>query len=171
MELSDVERAARIIYLNKTCFNGLYRVNSAGQINTPYGRYKNPKILDEEAILALIAYLAEDISITCGDYSAVLKDLPEGAVVYLDPPYMPLSATASFTGYTEGGFNYLEQVRLRDECRALSAAGVTFLQSNSDTPLIRELYSEFEIFTVEAKRAINSRSDRRGPVTEVLIRG
>lgn len=166
-----VIRAARIIYLNKTCYNGLYRVNSAGQINTPYGKYKNPNIVNEVGIRALSKYLQGDISLICGDYTSTLRDLPKGSFVYLDPPYMPLSQTSAFTGYTEGGFSYEEQVRLRDQCLKMREQGIRFLQSNSDSPEIRELYSDFKIRTVQAKRAVNSKSDRRGNVNEVLIIG
>lgn len=166
-----VVRAARIVYLNKTCFNGLYRVNSAGQINSPYGRYKNPNIVNEPGPRALSRYLRGDVTLMCGDYTDALADLPEGAFAYLDPPYMPLSQTSAFTGYTEGGFDYGEQVRLRDECLALRERGIGFVESNSDCPKIRELYSDFKIKTVKAKRVINSRGDRRGAVSEVLIVG
>lgn len=169
--ISAVDRAARIIYLNKTCFNGLYRVNSAGQINSPYGRYKNPNIVNEAGIRALSSYLQGDIELTCGDYSLTLKDLPRGAFVYLDPPYMPLSLTSSFTGYTEGGFSYDEQIRLRDECLALRERGIHFLQSNSDCEEIRSLYKSFDIHTVQAKRSINSKGNGRGAVNEVFICG
>lgn len=170
-EMDPVARAARIIYLNKTCFNGLYRVNSAGQINSPYGRYKNPNIVNEAGIRALSKYLGGDIELRCEDYAGVLADLPKKAFVYLDPPYMPLSQTAAFTGYTEGGFGYDEQVRLRDECVELCKRGIRFVESNSDCEAIRELYKDFEIKTVQAKRAINSRGTGRGPVNEVLIIG
>ena len=171
VDMGEVERAARIIYLNKTCFNGLYRVNSAGQINSPYGRYKHPNIVNEPGIRALSRYLQGDVTLMCGDYSEALRSLPRGAFVYLDPPYMPLTQTSAFTGYTEGGFDYDEQVRLRDECVKLREQGIHFLESNSDCPEIRELYADFTIRTVQAKRAINSRGDRRGAVNEVLISG
>lgn len=170
-ELSNVKRAARIIYLNKTCFNGLFRVNSQGQLNVPYGRYKHPNIVNEPGVMALSTYLQGDIDIRCGDYATVLKDLPENSFVYLDPPYMPVSATSSFTGYTEGGFGYEEQVRLRDECLKLREQGISFLQSNSDCDEIHELYRDFKLTTVKAKRAINSKGDKRGAVNEVLISG
>ena len=170
-EIDAVIRAARIIYLDKTCFNGLYRGNSAGQINSPYGRYKNPNIVNEAGIHALSNYLKGDIVLMCGDYASALEDLPEDSFVYLDPPYMPLSQTSAFTGYTEGGFDYDEQVRLRDECVKLREQGIRFVESNSDCPEIRELYSDFEIKTVQAKRSINSRGDRRGAVNEVLVVG
>lgn len=171
-ELSNVEKAARIIYLNKTCFNGLFRVNSAGQLNVPYGRYKNPNIVNEVGIRALHKYFSEaDIDMRQGDFAECLKDLPKGTFVYLDPPYMPITATSAFTGYTQKGFGYDEQVRLRDECIKLREQGIQFLQSNSDCEEIRELYKDFKIETVVAKRSINSRGDRRGAVNEVLISG
>lgn len=169
--LTNVQRAARIIYLNKTCFNGLFRVNSAGQLNAPYGRYKHPNIVNEPGIRALSKYLQGDIDICCGDYADCLVNLPKGSFVYLDPPYMPITATSAFTGYTQDGFGYEEQERLRDECAKLRDAGIAFLQSNSDCDEIRELYEGFTIRTVKAKRTINSRGDRRGVVSEVLISG
>lgn len=169
-KLSNVEHAARFIYLNKTCYNGLYRVNSEGQFNVPYGRYKHPNIVNEPDIRALHDYLAgNDIDIRCGDYANVLKNLPNNAYVYLDPPYMPVSETASFTDYTAGGFDYKEQARLRDWCVRLRAKGIRFIESNSDTPAVRELYKDFIIRTIPARRSINSRGDKRGPVNEVLI--
>lgn len=171
VDLTDAQRAARIIYLNKTCFNGLFRVNSSGQLNTPYGRYKHPNIVNEPGIRALSAYLHEEIEIRSGDYANCLVDLPKGAFVYLDPPYMPITATSTFTGYTQSGFGFVEQERLRDECIKLRDAGVAFLQSNSDCREIRDLYKGFTIRTVKAKRAINSRGDRRGAISEVLISG
>lgn len=168
--LSAVEKAARIIYLNKTCYNGLYRVNSAGQFNSPYGKYKNPKIVDPTTIRAMSKYLnKKDIKICQGDYKDILKSLRKGAFVYLDPPYMPVSSSASFTGYTESGFSYEKQVELKNECDKLRKKGILFLQSNSDCPEIRELYSEYKILTVKAKRSINSKGNARGEVNEVLI--
>ncbi|RYQ02694.1 Type II restriction/modification system, methyltransferase [Bifidobacterium pseudolongum subsp. globosum] len=170
-DLPAVERAARVIYLNKTCFNGLYRVNAAGQFNSPYGRYKNPAIVNEPVLRAMSAYLNSGVKILCGDYAQALKGLRRGAFVYLDPPYMPISSSSSFTGYTEGGFDYGEQVRLKEECDKLVNRGVHFIQSNSDCAEIRNLYSGYDIITVHAKRAINSRGNRRGEINEVLIRG
>ena len=163
---SPVDRAARMLYLNKTCFNGLYRVNAAGQFNAPYGRYRDPNIVNESGIRALAAYLAGDITIMCGDYTAALNELSPGSFVYLDPPYM-----ASFTRYTQDGFDLEEQTRLRDTCDMLTAQGIPFLESNSDTPEIRELYRNYDITTVSAVRVINSRGDQRGAVNEVLIHG
>ncbi len=169
--LPPIERAARIIYLNKTCYNGLYRVNLAGQFNSPYGKYKNPAIVNEPVIRAMSAYLNGGVKILCGDYAQALKGLRKGAFVYLDPPYMPISSSSSFTGYTEGGFDYDEQVRLKEECDKLASKGIHFIQSNSDCPEIRSLYSDYEILIVKAKRAINSQGNHRGEINEVLIRG
>lgn len=169
-QLSSVERAARIIYLNKTCYNGLYRVNAAGQFNSPYGKYKSPNIVNAPTIRAMSKYLKEkNITILQGDYREALKGLRKGAFVYLDPPYMPISSSASFTGYTENGFNYEQQVALKEECDKLRAKGIAFLQSNSDCPEIRELYKDYDVRTVRAKRNINSDATKRGEINEVLI--
>ena len=170
-ERSPVQRAARIIYLNKTCFNGLYRVNSAGQFNSPYGRYNNPAIENRPAIRALAKYLSGNIKILCGDYELALQNLDKDSFVYLDPPYMPISSSASFTGYTEGGFDYNEQLRLKNNCDKLASQGIKFLESNSDCEEIRELYKDYKIISVSANRSINSRADRRGAIKEVLIDG
>lgn len=170
--LSDTERAARILYLNKTCYNGLFRVNSSGHLNVPYGRYKNPNIVNAAGISELHNYLNEaEVEILCGDYRKALEALPNDSFVYLDPPYMPLSRTSSFTGYTQDGFGYRDQVQLRDECVKLREKGIKFLQSNSNSPDIRDLYSGFTIETVTARRAVNSRATKRGEVKEVLISG
>lgn len=169
-EMNNVQKAARIIYLNKTCYNGLYRVNAAGQFNSPYGKYKNPNIINATTIRAMSNYLKKaQIDIRSGDYREVLKGLRKGAFVYLDPPYMPISSSSSFTGYTDNGFSYEQQVELKKECDKLKAKGVLFLQSNSDCPEIRELYKDYEIKTVQAKRSINSKADKRGEISEVLI--
>lgn len=168
--LSCIERAARIIYLNKTCYNGLYRVNSAGQFNAPYGKYKNPNIVNATTIKAMSKYLnSNKIDIRKGDYKEVLRGLRKGAFVYLDPPYMPISSSSAFTGYTEGGFSYNKQVELKLECDKLKAKGISFLQSNSDCPEIRALYKDYKIITVQAKRNINSNASNRGEINEVLI--
>lgn len=172
--LSNVEKAARIIYLNKTCYNGLYRVNAAGQFNAPYGKYKHPSIVQEPTIRALSKYFQEnEITLMHGDYAQALNGLGHGAFVYLDPPYMPLSESSAFTGYTQGGFDYDEQVRLKEQCDDLISRGIHFLQSNSDCAEIRDLYSDhhFKIKTVKAKRAINSKGNHRGEINEVLISG
>lgn len=169
-KMSNVHKAARMIYLNKTCYNGLYRVNSAGQFNSPYGKYKNPNIVNAATIRAMSKYLQNPkITIKQGDYKGALKGLRKGAFVYLDPPYMPISSSSSFTGYTENGFSYEQQVALKKECDRLREKGISFLQSNSDCLEIRELYKEYDIRTVQAKRSINSNINKRGGVSEVLI--
>lgn len=168
--MSRVEKAARIVYLNKTCYNGLYRVNAAGQFNSPYGKYKNPNIVNATTIKAMSKYLQNpQITIKEGDYRDALKGLRKGAFVYLDPPYMPISSSSSFTGYTENGFSYEQQVELKKECDKLREKGIAFLQSNSDCQEIRELYKEYDIKTVQAKRTINSNANKRGEISEVLI--
>lgn len=169
-KMSDVEKAARIIYLNKTCYNGLYRVNSSGQFNSPYGRYKNPNIVNETVLRAICKYFnSNEIEILNGDYREALKNLEKASFVYLDPPYMPISSSSSFTGYTEGGFGYNGQVELKKECDKLTEQGIRFLQSNSDCEEIRELYKDYKIKTVKAKRNINSVAKKRGEINEVLI--
>lgn len=169
-KLSNVEKAARIIYLNKTCYNGLYRVNSSGQFNSPYGRYKNPNIVNETVLRAISKYFTDnEIEILNGDYKEALARIDKKAFVYLDPPYMPISSSSSFTGYTEGGFSYEKQVELKDECDRLNELGIRFVQSNSDCREIRELYKDYHVKTVRAKRSINSVAKKRGEINEVLI--
>ena len=169
-KMTNIEKAARIIYLNKTCYNGLYRVNSAGQFNSPYGRYKNPNIVNEAVLKAVSKYFKNnDINIRNGDYKDTLINLDKRSFVYLDPPYMPISSSSSFTGYTEGGFGYEHQVELKEECDKLTQQGIRFVQSNSDCDEIRELYKEYKIKTVKAKRSINSVAKKRGEINEVLI--
>ncbi|WP_159583556.1 DNA adenine methylase [Streptococcus halichoeri] len=171
--LSKEEKAGRILYLNKTCYNGLFRVNSSGQFNAPYGKYKNPAIVNDVTIKAVSNYFnSANIKFLNGDYKEALKGLRKGTFVYFDPPYMPVSSSSNFTGYTENGFGYEKQVELRDECLKLNKRGIKFLQSNSYTPEILELYSDSSVFTikvVQAKRSINSKSDKRGEISEVLI--
>ncbi|MBQ3350644.1 MAG: DNA adenine methylase [Thermoguttaceae bacterium] len=170
-KLSQVKRAARILYLNKTCFNGLYRVNNAGEFNVPYGKYKNPNIVNEIGLTAIHNYFNQaDIKMESTDFSKCLLDLPETAFVYFDPPYDPVSTTSNFTGYAKGGFPKEEQERLCQVCNSLDKRGIRFMLSNSATPFIRELYSNFNITIVKAKRAINSVGTKRGEVDEVVIR-
>ncbi len=169
-KMSDVKKAARIIYLNKTCYNGLYRVNSSGQFNSPYGRYKNPNIVNEAVLKAISKYFnSNEIEILNGEYRDALKNLDKNSFVYLDPPYMPISSSSSFTGYTEGRFGYASQVELKEECDKLTRQGIRFLQSNSDCEVIRELYKDYKMKTVKAKRSINSVAKKRGEINEVLI--
>ncbi|WP_293770463.1 DNA adenine methylase [uncultured Corynebacterium sp.] len=170
-KLTRVERAARTIYLNKTCYNGLYRVNNAGQFNAPFGRYANPAICDEPTLRAVSEYLnASDVEFHTGDYAAILDSAREGDFVYFDPPYDPVNPTSNFTGYQSGGFGHGDQVRLKETCDALNSRGVKFLLSNSATDFIKELYGEYRVDIVGATRAVNSVASKRGKVDEVLVR-
>ncbi len=169
--LSLVDKAARIIYLNKTCYNGLFRVNQAGQFNSPYGKYKKPNIVNKPAILAMNKYFtANDIQIINKDYKVALESIQQNDFVYFDPPYLPISDSSSFTGYTDGGFTIENQIELRDKCLELDQHGVKFLLSNSDHPMIRDLYHDFSIISVKARRSINSIAHKRGEIDEVLIK-
>lgn len=170
-ELSKVKRASRVIYLNKTCFNGLYRVNRAGEFNTPYGRYKNPNIINEPVLRAVSEYLNNnDIKFKTGDFEEAVKGIRKGAFVYFDPPYDPVSKSSNFTGYVKGGFDDDEQIRLSQLCHKLNSKGIKFLLSNSATPFIKDLYKDFNIIEVGATRSINSVGNKRGEVMEVLVR-
>ncbi|CCY63074.1 putative adenine-specific DNA methyltransferase [Clostridium sp. CAG:967] len=168
-ELSDVERASRFIYLNRTCFNGMYRVNSHGQFNVPFGHYKNPRIIDENNLLNC-SKLLKKTEIKCADFSEILTKVKKGDFVYFDPPYVPLNETSSFTSYTKDGFDIDMQFKLRDVCDELDSKGVKFMLSNSDTKLVNELYANYEIKKVFASRQINANADGRGKITEVLVR-
>lgn len=167
-----VQRAARILYLNKTCFNGLFRVNSQGQFNVPFGDYANPLIADRSVIKAVSLYLnTAKVDIKCGDFKVAVKNARKGDFIYFDPPYDPLSDTSSFTGYSLNSFNKHEQTRLKLTCDELSDRGCNVLISNSSTDFIKDLYSDsrYTIVEVQAKRAINSVGAKRGKITEVLI--
>lgn len=170
-KLSEVQKAARVLYLNKTCFNGLYRVNNAGEFNSPFGNYQNPNIVNAPVLRAVSAYFnTADISMTTVDYEDVLKTLPKGAFVYLDPPYDPVSETSSFTGYSKCGFTRADQIRLRKCCDELSVRGIKFMLSNSATGFIMEQYAAYNITVVQAKRAVNAIASKRGDVDEVVVR-
>ncbi len=170
-ERSAIERAARFLYLNKTCFNGLYRVNSKGQFNTPFGYYENPKIASEKIIEATSRYLnQEGIEIMQGDFEDALLDIKD-AFVYFDPPYHPLSETASFTGYAQGGFDEQEQIRLKKVADRLRDRNCQVLVSNSDTEFIRYLWEDYAIEEIKAARAINCKGEKRGAIGELLIFG
>jgi DNA adenine methylase len=169
---SDTEKAARLIYLNKTCFNGLYRVNSQGLFNVPYGKYKNPAIYEEIVLRHISDYLnTNDISILNNDFEHAVLKADRNSFVYFDPPYHSPGKT-NFTSYQADGFGDEEQRRLRDLVVALTNRGIKCLSSNSDTDYIRDLYNHdfFDIIPVQAKRSINSDSTGRGNVKEVLIR-
>lgn len=171
LSLSDLKRASRVIYLNKTCYNGLYRVNNSGEFNTPFGKYKNPNIVNDITIRAVSKYLnSNDITIINEDFENAVKDIRKGDFVYFDPPYDPVSKSSNFTGYVQGGFNASEQIRLKNLCDNLDSKGVNFLVSNSSTKLILDLYSKYNITLVKANRAINSVASKRGEVEEVLIK-
>lgn len=166
----DVEVAAWLIYLNRSCFNGLYRVNRNNVFNVPFGRYSNPTICDETNLRACSERL-RGVAILHEPFETVLGRAAPGDFVYFDPPYLPLSATSSFTGYSADGFGLDDHRRLRDVARELKARGVGVLISNSAAPAARELYAEgFEIEEVLAGRAINARGDGRGRIPELIIR-
>jgi len=170
-KLSNIERASRFIYLNKTCFNGLYRVNNAGEFNSPFGRYKNPNFINSPVIKAVSNYLNENnIELYSGDYEDILKTLDSNSFVYLDPPYHPISESSNFTGYIQGGWNIYDQIRLREACDELNRKGIKFLLSNSSTCFIKDQYREYNIKTVRANRVINVDGEKRGEIEEVLIR-
>lgn len=167
--LSEVFRAARFIYLNKTCFNGLCRYNAKGNFNTPMGSYKNPKIYDKDLIFSVHKVL-KNVSITNKDFEVVSLKAKKGDFIYFDPPYYPLNKTSSFVSYTDN-FSADEQIRLYKLFKMLDCEGIKVLQSNSNTDFIKELYKDFEIIEVRSKRAINCKGDKRGKITELIIRG
>jgi DNA adenine methylase len=167
-DLTPVQRAARLIYLNKTCFNGLYRVNRKGQFNVPMGRYKSPAIYDEEQIRAASQAL-QGTEVAVRYFRGCLESVQAGDFLYFDPPYHPVSDTASFTNYTDAGFGVEEQRALADLFHALDRKGCLVMLSNSWTPLILDLYRGYRIESVQAGRAINSKADRRGKTREALV--
>ncbi|MGA1624873.1 MAG: DNA adenine methylase [Prochlorothrix sp.] len=166
---SPIQKASRLIYLNKTCYNGLYRVNSKGHFNSPYGSYKNPTLVDHKNLRACHCALQE-VTIEVASFEAVLTQASTGDFVYFDPPYVPVSSTANFTSYSQDGFGPEMQERLRDVCVELDRRGVQFMLSNSYAPIVLELYGGFRIDTVQASRAINSNAAKRGKVKEVIVR-
>lgn len=166
---SPAERAAMFLYLNRTGFNGLHRVNARGELNVPEGRYSNPRILDARTIYAASIAL-QGVELVCTDFESTASRCARGDFVYFDPPYVPVSATSSFVGYDEGGFGDVEQMVLRDVFRELDRRGCFVMLSNSDVPFIRRLYSGYRVETVRAPRAINSDATKRGDVDEVVVR-
>ena len=166
---SNIQKASRFIYLNRTCFNGMYRVNSKGEFNVPFGHYKNPRIVDEKNLINC-SNLLQRTEIRHSDFSELLTKVQEGDFVYFDPPYVPLNETSSFTSYTKDGFDIDMQFKLRDVCDELDTMGVNFLLSNSDTKLVNDLYENYNIKKVFASRQINANADGRGKITEVLVR-
>jgi len=169
--LTAIEKASRTIFLNKTCYNGLFRVNRAGEFNAPFGKYRNPKIVDESKLRAVSEYLKQaEITFLCTDFAEAIKDATVGSFVYLDPPYHPVSKSANFTSYDRGGFNQAEQQRLKLVCDQLHEKGVNFLLSNSATEFVLDLYHDYQIEMIKAKRRMNSDPNKRGAVEEILVR-
>ena len=166
--LPNLERAARFIYLNKTCFNGLYRVNSKGQFNVPMGSYKNPEIVNEEK-LRLVSKLLKGVTIKVMSFEKVLNLAKKEDFIYLDPPYYPLKKGKSFTTYTKDVFLEEEQKNLADMFNKLDKKGCYVMLSNSDTKFIKDLYSEHNINFVQATRMINCNGDKRGKINEVVV--
>jgi DNA adenine methylase len=166
---SDAEVAAWFIYLNRTAYNGLYRVNRRNVFNVPFGNYTNPTICDVETLRACSLAL-RGVALEKSDFARVLDRASEGDFVYFDPPYVPRSVTSSFTSYTSDGFGMDEQRKLRDIARTLKHRGVHVLVSNSSATAVRELYEDFEQMEVGASRMVNCKADGRGKVTELLIR-
>lgn len=166
--LSELERAARFIFLNKTCYNGLYRVNRNGHFNVPFGSYKDPLICDDEGLRAASLAL-QNASLSADDFEHALSIAGAEDFVYCDPPYHPLNKTSSFTAYTAGKFDSEEQARLAQVYEDLTRRNCRVMLSNSDTPLIRSLYKDFRMIEVQTHRAINRNADGRGKITELVI--
>lgn len=166
--LGDVARGARLLFLNRTCFNGLWRVNSKGQFNVPFGRYVNPVICDETRLRRASQMLAA-VDVRLDDFETALAGLGKRDFVYFDPPYVPVSKTADFTAYAADKFGAEEQSRLRDAMLSLKKRGIKAMLSNNDTPESRALYSSLHIQAVRAPRRINRDSSKRGDVGELLV--
>lgn len=169
-QLSAIERAARFIYLNKTCYNGLYRVNKKGRFNVPFGRYTKPKICDEARLRAVSALL-QKTNLRVEDFEASVQTAAAGDFIYFDPPYAPLSKTSSFTAYERNGFGEQEQRRLARVVQRLTRLGVSVMLSNSSAPLTYALYDtpDYRLIPVQARRSINSQANKRGAIQELLI--
>lgn len=165
----DLDRAAWLIYLNKTCYNGLFRTNRSGEFNVPAGRFKNPGIVDPEKLRLASAMLSR-AELTCAPFTHLLDVAEEGDVIYLDPPYVPISRTASFSSYSDGAFTQEDHERLAQVFRELDERGCLLALSNSDTPLVRKLYEGFDKTPIIANRAISAKAETRGEVSELLIR-
>jgi len=168
-----IEKTSRLIFLNRTCFNGLYRVNSKGKFNVPLGKYTNPNIVNEENIHSVSKILQSNrTSIKCQDFEAILQEAKKGDLVYFDPPYQPLSSTANFTSYTNKDFTYDDLRRLAELCLRLDLKGCKVLLSNSDSKEVTDIFSEkpWKVTKIEANRSINSNSKKRTGHFELLIR-
>jgi DNA adenine methylase len=165
--------AANFIYLNKTCFNGLYRVNGSGKFNVPMGDYKNPLICDEQRIRACTQILNDsywDIELGSGNYKHFDEKISSKSMVYFDPPYEPVSKTSSFTGYGKNGFTINDQENLKAYCDELTDRGVKWMLSNSNAPLVLDLYKNYRIELVDTQRSISAKSETRGTVKEIIVR-
>ena len=172
--LNSIDNTSAFIFLNRTCFNGLYRVNSKGEFNVPFGRYKNPKICDKATIFA-DSKILEKVEILTGDFEQTLKYADKNSLFYLDPPYKPLSETSSFNAYAKEGFNDNEQIRLKNFCDELNQLGHNFILSNSDVKsknpednFFDELYEQFNIERLFATRMVNANPEKRRKLTELL---
>lgn len=173
--ISDIETAALFIFLNRTCFNGLYRVNSKGKFNVPHGKYANPRICDRDNLLAASRVL-QKVEIICGDFAQTEQYAGPDTIFYFDPPYKPITDTSSFTSYAKDGFNDEEQIRLRDFCTRIARHKAQFVASNSDPKeenttetFFDMIYHEFTIKRVSAARMINSNPNGRGAISEIMI--
>ena len=167
-QISTITRASRLMFLNRTGYNGLYRVNRSGQNNVPFGRYKNPKIVDEENIMSC-SELLQKTTITKGDFENIKGHIKKEDFIYFDPPYVPISDTSSFTSYTANGFDDDMQRRLKILCDYIDDIGAYFMLSNSCAAMIQDLYKKYTIKMVTANRALNCKANGRGKVNEVLV--
>lgn len=174
--LEDVENSALFLFLNRTCFNGLYRVNKSGLFNVPFGKYASPTICDRQTILA-DSHLLRNVEILTGDFEQTFNKIGERTLFYLDPPYRPLSATSSFNDYAKEGFHDPEQIRLKKFCDRIADVGASFMLSNSDClakdgndRFFDELYKNYEIKRVWASRSVSANASKRGKLTEILVR-
>ena len=168
-KLTDIQKASRFLYLNKTAFNGLYRVNSKNQFNVPFGKYKNPNYADSENILKCSQFLKK-VNIFNQDFEEFKKLIKKGDFIYFDPPYFPVNKTSSFTSYTQNGFDLSEQKRLLNMMRWIDSIGAYFLLSNAHTEETLDFYKEFKIIEVETGRSINSKAQNRGKIKEILVK-
>lgn len=171
----DIEQAARFIFLNKTCFNGLYRVNKKGEFNVPAGAYKNPKICDAENLQQVHLKL-QNVEICCGDYQKANSFIDNKTLVYFDPPYLPISPTSNFTSYNENNFSIKDQIKLAHYVRKMANKGAKIILSNSNPQnsnscedFVNTFYKNFKIQEIQAKRVINSNYKKRGYISEVII--
>jgi DNA adenine methylase len=167
--MRDIRRASRMIYLNRTCFNGLYRVNRRGQFNVPFGRYTNPVICQEDR-LRVVSQVLQSSQLQTSGYADAVQEAQKGDFIYFDPPYQPITPTANFTSYTSSSFGEQEQRALAAQFAELTERGVSCMLSNSDTPLTRELYADFNLEFIDAPRAISRDPSKRRSVVEILVR-